>query len=52
MLRSKAISSMGSARGQLYDMNLRVKTEKEVKEFDMIDRNSNDVLIMLKKIKD
>jgi hypothetical protein len=52
MLRKSAASTMGSPLGQLYDMNLKVKYEKEVKEFDMMDRNDQEVLMVLNKIKD
>ena len=52
MLRKSAVSTIGSPFGQLYDMNLKVKYEKEVKEFDMMDRNDQEVIMVLNKIKE
>ena len=52
MLRKQTANSMGSPFGQLFDLNLKVKCEKEVKEFDMMDRNSQEVLMVLSKIKE
>ena len=42
----------GYFQNQLFDVNLKVKQSHETKEFDFVERNRKEVLMILGKIKE
>ena len=51
-LREEASRNKSTIRAQMFDINMKVKYQKETKEYDLMERNSKEVLMLLNKIKE